>query len=105
MSLESKRERFVYQGLIPVIAAIVGAIAATWVQSANIDQAQLSDVVSMLKDPALSADQKLQALNLYKEITDRPWAILRSLTTMLTMSVSIAVGAAVAGGFFIKKHA
>ncbi|RYD47814.1 MAG: hypothetical protein EOP60_16780 [Sphingomonadales bacterium] len=102
MTLETRRERLIYQGAVPVIAAIAGALAATWFQSANIDQAQLADIVRLISDPKLSADQKIQALNLYKEITDRPWYIMRNLATALGFAFMWAVGAAAAGGYFRK---
>ncbi|HMG46806.1 MAG TPA: hypothetical protein VK614_05045 [Allosphingosinicella sp.] len=104
MSLETRKEKFLYQVVVPVIGAILGAIAATWFQSASIDKAQLQDVIHLLRDPLLTAPQKLQALEVYKEITDRPWSIIRSLVTTLTMTISIAIGAMVAGGFFMRRN-
>jgi ABC-type uncharacterized transport system permease subunit len=103
MSLESRRERLIYQGAIPVVAAIAGAMAATWFQSASIDQAQLHDVVALLQDPKLTSAQKLQALEIYKEITDRPWGIIRSLTSTLTTAAIFVLTALVMGGFFRKQ--
>lgn len=103
MRLETKRQRLLYQGLVPIAAAIIGAISATWFQSTSIDQAQLNDVISLIGDPKLSSEQKLQALELYREITDRPWAIIRSLVTAFTMTLSVVVGALVFGGYFNKK--
>ena len=102
MSLETRKEKIFYQVIVPIVGAVLGAITATWFQSASIDRAQLQDVIQLLRDPSLTAPQKLQALELYKEITDRPWSIIRSLVSMLTMTVAIAVGAMVAGGFFTK---
>ena len=102
MSLETKRERLIYQGAISVIAAIAGALAATWFQSANVDQAQLADIVKLISDPKLTAEQKIQALSLYKEITDRPWLIMRNLATTLGFAIMWGIGAAAAGGYFRK---
>ncbi len=104
MALETAKERVIYQGIVPIIAAIIGAFAATWFQSFTVDQAQIADVVSLLKDPELKPDQKLQALKLYEQITDRPWSIIRSLTTTLTVAITMALGAMVAGGFFNKNR-
>jgi hypothetical protein len=103
MALESRRDKLIYGGFVPIIGAVAGAIAATWFQTASLDQAQLDDVITLLKDPSLTAQQKLQALEIYREITDRPWELIRSLTTTFTMTVSVIVGALVFGGFFTKR--
>ena len=104
MSIESRKERILYQAVVPIAAAILGAIAATWFQSAIIDKTQLADIVHLLKDPQLTAQQKLQGLNIYKEITDRPWSVIRSLVSYLGLSVSMGIGAAVAGGWFQRRN-
>ena len=103
MSLETPKERLLYQGAVPILAAMAGAVAATWFQSVTFDNAQIADVITLLKDPTLSADQKLQALKMYQDITDRPWSVVRSLVTTLTMTISVAVGALVVGGFFNRR--
>ena len=95
MAIEGRRDAIIYKIVVPVVGAIAGAIVATWLGAANADNAQLSDVVSLLKDPSLSAQQKLQALEIYKDITDRPWSVIRSLVTTLTV-VGGAIGMAYA---------
>jgi len=104
MSLETRKDKLIYGIAVPIIGAILGAIVATWIQASTIDKAQLADVVSLLKDPQLTAQQKIQALQMYREITDRPWGIIRSLTSMLTSAAMFAVGALVVGGYFRKDN-
>jgi hypothetical protein len=90
MALETTKEKLIWQGLVPIVGAVIGAIVATWFQAATIDKAQLADVVALLKDPSLTGPQKISALEIYKEITDRPWSVLRSL-----VSVGTVLGAAI----------
>ncbi len=99
---ETGKQRLFWQGVVPIVGAIIGAVCATWFQATTIDQAQLSDVVALLKEPQLNAQQKIQALEIYKEISDRPWSIVRSLVSTFTMAVSVCVGALVFGGVFDK---
>lgn len=102
MALDTRAERVVYQGLIPVLGAVLGAIAATWYQSASMDSAQIGDITALLRDPQLNSQQKIQALEMYKEITDRPWYVIRSLTTSFTICVAMVLAALNAGGWFSK---
>ena len=85
--LQPTREKLLYQVMVPVVAALLGVIAGAIFQLFTLDKAQPVDVMSLLKDPAFSPAQKLQALNAYKEITDRPWAIIRSLVGIFTFVV------------------
>ena len=91
MAIEGRRDTIIYKIIVPVAGAVAGALAASWFRAASIDNAQLSDVIALIKDPVLSASQKLQALNIYKEITDRPWAIVRSLTSAATTLAIVLV--------------
>jgi hypothetical protein len=104
MALESSKERLFWQGVVPIVGAVIGAVCATWFQASTIDQAQLSDVIALLKDPQLSAQQKIQALEIYKEISDRPWSVVRSLVNTFTLTVSVVIGALIYGGIFDKHR-
>jgi hypothetical protein len=64
VALDTTRDKLLWQGVIPVAGAILGAVVATWFQASTIDTAQLSDVIALLKDPQLTAQQKLQALEI-----------------------------------------
>ena len=107
LTKEEKREAFLYKILVPIVgailAAMVGTVVLIWFRSANMDNAQLKDVMVLIKDPQLNASQKLQALSIYKEITDRPWSILRSLLMFLGFSISSVIGALTVGGFFNRR--
>jgi hypothetical protein len=103
MALETFKERAIWQGAVPIFGAIVGAVVATWFQASTIDKAQLSDVVALLKDPQLTAQQKLQALEIYREISDRPWSVIRSLLAYGGVALGSIIGALTVGGFFQKR--
>ena len=107
LTKEEKREAFLYKILVPIVgailAAMVGTVVLIWFRSANMDNAQLKDVMVLIKDPQLNASQKLQALSIYKEIPDRPWSILRALLMFLGFSISSVIGALTVGGFFNRR--
>jgi hypothetical protein len=93
MAIEGRRDTVIYKVIVPISGAVLGAVIATWIRSASIDNAQLKDILIMIQDSSLTGSQKLQALQLYREITDRPWSILRSLVSSLTV-VAGMIGAA-----------
>jgi ABC-type uncharacterized transport system permease subunit len=91
VALESPTEKIIYGLVVPILAAVIGALVATWFGAASVDHAQVQDVVGLLKDPNLSGPQKLKALEIYKEITDRPWGLARTLVTTATI-IAAAIG-------------
>ena len=103
MANEDRRQQIITQWVVPITAAIIGGIAGSVFQAASFDNAQVSDIISVLKDPALSADQKMKALEVYQAITDRPWSIIRSLVTYLGVALGSVVGALTVGGYFHRK--
>ena len=103
MSEQSRGQQIVKNWVVPVCAAVVGGIAGSFVQATSFDTAQVSDIVAVMKDPALTADQKLQALQIYEKITDRPWSIIRSLLTYFSIALGSLIGALTVGGYFQRK--
>jgi hypothetical protein len=103
MTDESRRQQLIKQWVVPIAAAIIGGVAGSFVQATSFDSAQVSDIVSVLKDPALSAEQKMRALEVYQEITDRPWSIIRSLVTFLGIALGTVIGSLIVGGYFQRK--
>ena len=103
MADENPRQRFVTLWVVPIVTAIIGGVAGSLFQATSFDNAQISDIVSVLKDPALLAEQKLKALEIYQQITDRPWSILRSIMTYLGVALGSVIGALTVGGFFQRK--
>jgi uncharacterized membrane protein len=92
MALNTTREKLIWQGVVPIVGAIVGAVVATWFQASTIDKAQLADIIVLLKDPQLTAQQKIQALEIYREITDRPWSLVKGLASSLLGILAVSVG-------------
>ena len=103
MADESRRQNLIKHWVVPIAAAVIGGIAGSFVQATIFDSAQLSDIISVLKDPALAADQKIRALEIYEEITDRPWSIIRSLVTFSGMALGTVIGSLIVGGYFQRK--
>jgi hypothetical protein len=92
MAIEGRRDTIIYKLIVPITGAILGAIAATWFRAASFDAAQLQDIVMLIKDDSLTGAQKTQALEIYKEITDRPWSIVRSLVASFSFAVAALIG-------------
>jgi hypothetical protein len=103
MAEESPRQRIVKNWVVPIAAAVIGGIAGSFVQATSFDTAQVSDIISVMKDPSLTAEQKIQALQIYEKITDRPWSIIRSMVTYLGIALGSVLGALTVGGFFQRK--
>ena len=103
MAEPTKRGWWLDKVLVPIIGSVVGAIAATWFQASALDQAQLADVVELLKDPAMDATQKVKALEIYQNITDRPWSLMRSLITSLTIFMPMFLMALLYRGYFDRS--
>ena len=93
MSIETKREKLIYYGAVPIIAAAIGATVTAWMQAYAFDQSQSLDVAAILADKTLTGKEKLQALQIYSNMTDRPWAIARSLTNFLFVALGVFGGA------------
>ena len=103
MTESRQRDWWIDKLIIPVMAAIIGAIAASWFQASALDHAQLKGVVALIKDPAMSADQKIKALDIYREITDRPWSLIRTLVTSVTVFLPMFLMALLYRGRFDRN--
>ena len=89
MALESRREKIIYYGVVPVVGAVLGAIAASIYAGMAADQSQLMELRAIIQDSSMTGAQKLQALEMYREMTDRPWSVVRSLVGILAVSVGL----------------
>jgi hypothetical protein len=103
MTEDTRGQRIVKTWAIPIVTAIIGGVAGSFVQATSFDSANISDIVAVMKDPALTADQKMQALQIYEKITDRPWNIIRSLVTYLGVAVGAVIGSLTYGNYFQRK--
>jgi hypothetical protein len=89
MTLESRREKVIYLGLVPVVAAILGSLATAIFQIAATPSSEFPTAIEILKDPLLGNAEKVKLLEMVKEIGDRPWSVIRTLTTSLTFIVGV----------------
>jgi hypothetical protein len=89
MALETRRERIIYLGVIPIVGAVLGALAAAIFQIMSSPTAGLPSAVEVLRDQFLSSADKIRLLEMIKEVGDRPWSLLRSLFFCLTFLVGV----------------
>ena len=83
MSIETRRERIIYFALVPLIAAVLGALATAIFTGQGCAIDTPNSVVDILGSSGLSSAEKMKALEVYREVSDRPWSLVRSLTTLL----------------------
>lgn len=83
MSLETRGEKIFYRAFIPVVSVIIGALATVVFSGSACQLGSETDFISILSSQELGGPEKLKALEIYKEVTDRPWGILRSLVSSL----------------------
>ncbi|MCH4894140.1 hypothetical protein GO308_13535 [Sphingomonas sp. SFZ2018-12] len=84
MSIETTREKILYLAIVPIVAAAAGAFITSLIQGQTCLPAAGADLLTILKDRSLNGEQKLQALELYSQITGRPWTIVSSVTGTIT---------------------
>jgi hypothetical protein len=85
MSLETRKEKIIFLALVPVIAAVCGALATAIFTNTSCQLGPGTDFVTVLSNQALTGDQKLKALEIYQTVTDRPWGLVRSLLSILAV--------------------
>jgi hypothetical protein len=91
MSLESRREKIVFFGIVPVAAAICGSLITVLFTNSSCQLGPGTDFVSVLGSSGLTGDQKLKALEIYQNVTERPWNVVKSLVMILMLClVSLA---------------
>lgn len=97
---ESKMDRFVFLGAIPVVAAVMGSVVGALMQAQACSVVGASEIQSLLLNAQLTGIQKIEFMKQYMEVTDRPWGLARSVVSFLTISGTMVVGVfATNGGF------
>lgn len=97
---ETKTDRFISMGVIPVLAAVFGAAAGALMQAQSCSVVGATEIKALLTNAQLDGTQKLEFMKTYLELTDRPWALARSIVGFVTFAGSIGLGLfAAAGGF------
>ena len=99
MAIETKKEKILYYAVMPIVAASAGAFVTSLIQGQSCLPSGGADLVAILKDTTMSGAQKLKALELYKEITGRPWSLVSTISGSL-----MGIGALVAGSLLASRR-
>jgi hypothetical protein len=86
MTGQSKRERIILFGAIPVLSAVIGSVA-TVIFTRAIGSGKVDDaVVEILRNQSYSAADKAKLLALANAGSDNFWSLLSSMMTFVTVA-------------------
>lgn len=88
-----RRERIILYGVIPVLAAVVGAIATVVVGRLTGSSNPSDAMVSVLKDQHLAAADKEKLLALINVGTERFYSLLGSVVSIVSLVCGVLVWA------------
>lgn len=83
MSIETNREKLLFYAVVPIIAAAAGAFVTSMIQGQTCLPEGGADLLAILKDGTMTGEQKLKALEVYKEVTGRPWSLIGSVSASI----------------------
>lgn len=83
----SRRERIILFGVVPIFAAVVGAVATVAVAHFTGGNETNEAVVAIVKDQSLTAAQKAELIKLANYSTDRFYTWLSSVGIILVLAV------------------
>lgn len=86
---ESRRDKILYLGIVPIAAAMAGAFVSNVLGSGVCGPGSDLDVASILQSSNLSGPDKLKALEIYREISGRPWNFLDTLGVALVFALGL----------------
>jgi hypothetical protein len=89
----SKRERIILYGVIPVLAAIVGAIATVVVGRYTGSDNPSETMIAIIKDPTLSPNDKAKLMALVNVSTERFYTLLGSVVSIVSLVCGVLVWA------------
>jgi hypothetical protein len=92
VAIESTREKLIFYALVPIVAAAAGALVTNLIQGQQCLPASGDDLITILKDQSMTAPQKLQALEVYKEVTGRPWSVVATISGSIMAIGGVAIG-------------
>lgn len=88
-----RRERVILYGIVPVLAAIVGAIATVAVSRFTGNANPSDAIIAVLKDPHLTAIEKQKLLSLVNVGTERFYSLLGSVLSIVSLVCGVLVWA------------
>ena len=78
--IEGRREKLIYFGAVPILAAILGAIATVTVQYFLGGGGEIDDNVrAVILDGRMTPEQKLKTIELLNKQDDDFWGVIRTL--------------------------
>jgi hypothetical protein len=83
----SKRERVLLMGVVPIAAAVVGALATVLATNYFGSSPEQDTLVKMLADPHLSVADRLKVLQALKELDEPFWGVVRTLVGFLAFPI------------------
>lgn len=100
---ERKIDRVFYLGVIPVLAGVIGSVVGALMQAQSCSVVGATEIKSLLENAQLNGQQKIQFMQDYLQLTDRPWVLARNVVTFLTFTGSAMVGLFIASGGFKRR--
>jgi hypothetical protein len=89
MSLGTRKEKIVFLGLVPILAAVGGALATVLLSGDSCRLGPGTDFMTVLRDSSLTGPEKIKALEVYRDVTGRPWAVISALISVGAVSIGI----------------
>lgn len=93
MKFETRKERIILLGIIPIAAAVRGSAATVFFGGSSCQLGPGTDFMSVLQTSGMSGEEKMKVLELYRDVSDRPWSLMRSLVGILAVSCGMLVWA------------
>ena len=89
VAIETTRDRIIFLVVVPITTALVGAFATAYFTAGSCQVISSPDFITILKTTGLTSADKMKALAMYQDISDRPWSIVRTLGTVLAICTPI----------------
>lgn len=97
---ERTRDRVIFLGVVPILAAVAGSAFGALMQAQACSVVGATEIKALLENAQLNGAQKLEFMQQYMQLTDRPWSLARSVMTILTFSTGAAIAwLTFSGGF------
>jgi hypothetical protein len=97
---ETTKDRVIYLGVIPVLAAVLGSVGGALFQADSCSVTGIGELQALVQNAQLTGAQKIEFMKQYMELTDRPWSVARSVVSYTAGFCMAALGLfAGSGGF------
>ena len=93
----SKRERLFLYGIIPVAAALIGAVAQALLAKWLGPDRTVDALTKALSEPGLSVDDRVKLVEAIKSINEPYWSVVRNLAVGAVVGASRLLGTSANG--------